>query len=189
MAGSRTIKTLTALVISMTIGAFALLLLETAPILPQFQPLAAQASSTTEKIVKDTEVPIKDDTWRSIVLHGPREGIAADNCHFIVDGTSIVATTHWKHQQAADHVVPYVRGSDYNASSIGVFVRSDFSRRMPSPEESEALAQLVTTLQQICNIDRARVYFHCDLYPNPSVPKPQGDFANWLTGRLMTVEQ
>jgi len=149
MAGSRTIKTLTALVITMTIGAFALILLETAPILPPVPFLTAQSLAPTDKIIEQTDTPIRPEMWRNIVLHIASEGQHfREKCHFTVDGTNISATTHWKKQLTTDHIVPYVRGHDYNADSIGVFVKTDFMRRPPSAEESRRLAELITAFSQ-----------------------------------------
>ena len=172
----------------MTIGAFALVLLETAPILPPVPQLAAESPASADKIVKQTEVPIEEGAWRNVVIHAAAEGPGvAGQCHFAVDGTSIVATSHWRQQEPARHVVAYVRGHDYNADSIGVFIKSDFSDRQPSVEETEAIVQLIAALQETCRIDRSKVYFHRDL--NPHAPMLNETLAATLSGRLLKINR
>jgi len=171
----------------MTIGAFALVLLETAPILPPVPELAAQTHSRAATIVKQTEVPVEQGAWRNIVLHVASEGRAlADKCHFVVDGTNILATEHWRMQQPAKHVFSAIRGHDYNADSIGVFISRDFSVRPPTDEEANALIELVTSLQDLCRIDRGKVYFHKDL--NPLVEMPSRALASLVSSRLLPIK-
>jgi len=170
----------------MTVGTFSLSLLETEPIRPQIGPLSAQDKLPAEALVKDTGTPIDPGTWRNIVLHGAGEGEAvAGKCHFIVDGGGIHATQNWKDQITTSHVVPYLRGHDYNADSIGVFVKADFPLRKPSEADAgkfAGLIELVAALQQTCGIDRGRVYFHSDLYPY--APGPGEEFAEWMAAQL-----
>ena len=176
MAQSRTIKTLTALVIAMTLGAFALILMETGPIIPSIPRLAATDGPSGEHaLVTDTSVPIDRDRqdWRNIVIHTAAEGSAvASNCHFTVSGATATASQAWKRQAPARHVHSMVIGLDYNADSIGVCLSADYSQPGYPKEEFDKAARLVRHLQRAFEIDRSRVYFHSDLNDRAAEPTP-----------------
>ncbi len=181
MTGSRTIKTLTALVIAMTVGAFVLILMETAPIVPNVPPLAAQWSSDAEELIASTSVPLNED-WQKIVIHTAAEGGDIEaNCHFIVDGGQCIATSNWKHQRATRHVRPYARAHDWR-TDVGICVRGDYSRGPLPAEERESLARLIRALQAKLNIDASRVLFHSDL--NDRILAPSAAFRREIASRV-----
>ena len=173
MLGSRPIKTLTALLISMTIGAFALMVLETAPVRPTAQHLAAVSSPAGHpgKIIRGTSVPLQPIKWRNIIVHGSEAEPPdiAERYHFLIhrDGR-MAGTTLWKRQLAGHHV--YVPGRDFNADSIGVCVMGDFSRSGPPRAQFAALMDLVRALQPMFSISADRVYLHSELDPYARSP-------------------
>jgi len=166
MLGSRTIKTLTALLLSMTVGAFALMLLETAPVRPSAQQLAAVSLPENQagQLVRQTAVPIQPIKWRNIVIHGSQaEGQdIAERCHFVVhpDG-KLLATGLWERQQSGHHV--FVPGRDFNADSIGICLQGEFSTSAPEATQVTALVELARTLQKALTIPTERVYLYSDL--------------------------
>jgi len=166
MFGSRTIKTLTALLVSMTLGALALMMLETAPVEPSAQHLAAVAAPAGQagRIVWDTEVPVQAIKWRMIVVHSSAGGAPGlgEQCHFIVaaDG-SIQPTDLWRRQMPGNHV--HVPGRDFNSMSIGICLVGDFSSQAPPKQQLAALADLTRSLQRTLQISADRVYLHSDL--------------------------
>lgn len=171
MAGSRTIKTLTVLLAAMTVGAFSLMVLETAPIPPASANLAAlKGGSVTLGAVEQTTVPLQTMIWRNIIVHTSgleRRDIARD-CHFVIEGGEIKATDRWKRQTSGNHI--YVPGFDYDANSIGVCVIGDFSSRAPGNDQLQALATLVRALQQRLRITNDRVYTYRELVPSSASP-------------------
>lgn len=173
MFGSRTVKTLTALLVSMTLGAAALILLETAPVEPTAQHLAAVSAPAGNcgRVVCDTEVPIQAIKWRTIIIHGSAaEGPGLpQQCHFLIgsDGR-IAATALWRRQMSGEHV--YVPGRDLNAVSIGVCIMGDFSQQAPSAAQLASLADLTRSLQRTLEIPADRVYLHSDLDASSSSP-------------------
>jgi len=188
MPQSRTTKTITALVIAMTVGTFLLIALETEPIMPPSPALTAEGEGPVATAVADTAVPLDTERWRHIVLHSPAEGEdIAQRCHFVVRGSQVTASDAWRSQQPRRHVRQLVRGHDYSSDSIGICVMTDFFRAGPSEAEFEAAVRLVTTLQQACGIDRARVLLPRDL--NGSLPAANRFFARHLTERLLRVDE
>jgi len=186
MPGSRTIKTLTALVVSLTIGAFALMMLETAPVEAPAQHLAAVEAGNTEagKVVRRTAVPLQPIKWRNIILHGSaaERGDILDRVHFLVaDDGAIQPTLLWQRQQSGHHA--YVAGRDFNADSIGICLIGDYSRRGPERRQFEAVADLTTTLQRMFRIPADRVYLQSDLErgrPSPGPAFPAARFNEML---------
>ena len=191
MLGSRTIKTLTALVAAMTVGAIGLLALETAPIRPAGHNLAAVSNpaDTHAKAVLDTDVPIQPIKWRNIVIHssGPRGRDVARRCHFVIeakasdDGQYVGATILWKRQGSGNHV--FVPGRDFNADSIGICLMGDFSSKAPGSGQFQALVKLVQALQQRCNVSADHVYLHSQLDAHSRSPGdafPSETFASHL---------
>jgi len=156
---------LAALVVAMTIGAAALLVLDTDPIRPAAAHLAALADrgGGAAAIVNQTDVPIQPLKWRNIIIHSSASGVAiAQRCHFVIeaDGQQLIrATDLWKQQADGKHT--FVR--EYNADSIGICVRGDFSRTAPTREQFEALVSLTRSLQQRLDIYPNQVYLHSEL--------------------------
>lgn len=170
MARSRTIKTLAVLVGAMTLGAFSLLVFQPAPIKPHIKSLAAlmSPSQTPESFVRQTDVPIQTLKWSNIVVHSSASGRnIEDNCHFVLaydnDGeeVSVASTELWKEQLEGRHID--VAGFNYNATSIGVCLRGDFSRNHPGNEMYKSLVTLVRQLQRECDISGDHVYLYSDL--------------------------
>ncbi len=182
MFGSRTIKTLTALLISMTLGALALMVLETAPARPTPQHLAAVASPNelAGKIVHDTAVPFQRMKWRNVIVHSSVNQTPgfAQRCHFLIQPNGkIQVTALWKRQLSGNHV--YVPGRDFNADSVGICLAGDFSMQAPPRAQMNSLIELVRTLQPLSAIPADRVYLHSDLIPysqSPGVAFPSRTF-------------
>lgn len=163
MAGSRTIKTLTALLVSMTIGSFLLMLLESTPN-PTPNPIAAAVpvadpGDNATRLIRDTKVTLRNN-WHSIVLHSSAcEGSdIMRRCHFFVqaDGT-VIRTDLWARQLEGSHV--YVPGSDMNSDSIGIVVDLDASGKMPAAQ-AQALQNLQAALQKVLAIPNEHIYAH-----------------------------
>ncbi|MCD6303897.1 MAG: N-acetylmuramoyl-L-alanine amidase, partial [Planctomycetes bacterium] len=136
---------------AMTLGALALMGLETDPVRPMAEPLAVLAPppAGAAESVYDTDRPIRRNRWRYVVVHaaGPQSAIAR-GCHFLVgpDGRGswrVTATPHWRSQDAGSHVSGY-----WSGRSIGICVVGDFSRTAPPPGEFQALIELVQALQE-----------------------------------------
>lgn len=166
MLGSRTIKTLTALLVSMTVGALVLMVLETSPGHPPAEQLAAVSRSRTPigGAIYDTVVPIQSIKWRNIVVHSSSAGGSGieQRCHFVVQPDGRVAATDlWQRQLAGHHV--YVPGRDFNADSIGICMVGDFSSRGPSQRQFDGLVELTRSLQGILLMPADRVYLHSHL--------------------------
>jgi hypothetical protein len=170
-------KTLAALVVAMTMGSIALILMETAPIRPPVTDLSAVARPTDEfaQAVWRTAETVKVAKWRHIVVHTSAEPLDPDfNCHFVVDrtprpdGGQVRATTLWNRQLNGNHV--FATGYDWNADSVAVLLVGDFSRTPPSAEQMAALVNLVHSLQQTCGITAERVYLARDIDPRCGSP-------------------
>ena len=171
MLGSRTIKILTALLVSMTVGAFALMVLETAPVSPKAHHLAAVAAPLANpgSAIYETSVPLQPIKWRNVIVHasGSESPDITERCHFLVaqDG-KVSATALWKRQLSGHHV--YVPGRDFNADSIAVCLIGLFSQSPPEKNQLTALVKLVRTLQPAFQIPADRVYLlsELDAYTN-----------------------
>jgi len=174
MGGSRTVKTLTTLLVAMTLGALVLMFLETEPIRPTAQPLAVLSPppAGAAQVVYDTTVPLQAIRWRYVVVHAAARSsdpIAA-KCHFLISGDgrggwSVLATDHWLRQRDGGHVGGFWRGS-----SVGICLEGDFSRRRPADGQFALLVDLVNTLQEICRVSADRIYLHSDLVARSSSP-------------------
>jgi len=184
MVGSRTIKALTALLFSMTVGACALMLLEVAPASPDAQQLTALAAPAegVAAVIHDTSVPLQPIKWRHVIVHSANaEDVDfQQQCHFIIsaDGKARV-TKLWKRQVCGNHV--YVPGRDFNGDSIGVCIEGNFARHDPtiSQKQFNALLELTRSLQRAFLITADRVYLTSDLVPNsysPGEAFPTGEF-------------
>jgi len=162
MAGSRTIKTLGALLAAMTLGAFALMLMQSD--LPVPSELAAASASAPLNDVKEliVERPYHlSHAWRNVIVHSS-VGESADitqRCHFIIDAVgNIIPTPRWIRQEAGDHVV----GNDWNASSIGIVVVGD-ARHAKSANQAVSLRKLLQGLSENFGIPRAQIYPHGEI--------------------------
>lgn len=189
MDGSRTVKTLAALVATMTVGAFVLRLLETAPIeSPVARNLAAieTSSASPREIVLDTAIPIQSIKWSNIVIHRSAEdGDLAERCHFVVGSDGEIrllrSTDLWKRQANGLHT--YAIGRNYNADTIGICLIGDFARSGPSQQQFRRLMELVQTLQSMCNISADHVYLYRDLdarSDSPGAAFPVDVFSRYL---------
>ena len=174
MIGSRTVKTLTALLASMTVGGFALMALETAPVSPRTEQLAALAApgDGVWQVLHDTAVPLQPVKWRTVIVHSSAEGNdMARRCHFVVSGQGEVGCTElWKRQISGHHI--YVPGRDFNADSVGICLMGDSSGgdRPISRKQFDGLVSLASCLQKTFRIPAGRVYLHRDLDTRSSSP-------------------
>ena len=167
MGGSRTVKTLTALFVSMTFGALALMMLETPPISATAQPLAVLSPppAGAAEVVYDTAAAISRGKWTYVVVNSApdRSSPVAQGCHFIVDRDStgawrVIATENWRNQQAGRFITGY-----YKSFSVGVCIIGDFSAQTPDKGQFDRLVELVNALQDICRIPADKVYLMSDL--------------------------
>jgi len=178
MIGSRTFRTLTALLLAMTVGALILMLMETAPIQTKANYLAALAPAPdgAASVVADTDVPAQPAKWRNVVVHstGGEPADIAQRTHFVIEAgpnggpVTIRATALWKRQMEGHHV--YVPWRDFNADSIGICLVGDFSRRPPAESQFQGLLRLVKTLQGSFRIPADRVYLLNDLDAGSASP-------------------
>lgn len=184
MAGSRTIKTLTALLASMTVGAFALMLLASDPIIPPNSNLAAgfaprdddKYSSPAVRVLRENlAVPLR--SWSGVVVHssvGEKSDIA-QRVHFVIDqdtsGRAIVTATNlWARQVDGRHV--YVAGADWDAETIGIVVVGDLSKNAPSAAQTAELKRLLQAIRAQFGIDDAHICCHSQLgSQNPNCAK------------------
>ncbi len=172
MASSRTVKTLGALLIAMTLGALALMVLETEPIRPLAQPLAVvqPLPAGVGHLVYETTSELRPARWQHVVVHAsPRADTPlARGCHFLVTadgGGRVVATDLWRSQRPGGHI-----GGYWRKAGIGVCLIGDFSRRGPAGEQFESAVDLVNTLQETCRIPADRVYLQQDIVPGSGNP-------------------
>ena len=156
----------------MTGGALTLMVLvmRTADLPMPFGPLTAAGAPRegAGKAVFELEVPLQAIKWRNVVVHSSRRrpGSISARYHFVIErgpeGKVRATTTEfWRRQVEAHHV--YVPSRDWNADSIGICVKGDFSTSPPSPEQMNALIELVHTLQETCNISADHVYLCNDI--------------------------
>jgi len=189
MIGSRTIKTLIALLASMSIGAFVLIALETAPARARSEQLAALIApgDGVSAALHDTAVPLQPVKWRAVVVHTSAEGSGIPSrCHFVLSPNGLVSCTDlWKRQMRGNHV--YVPGRDFNADSVGVCVVGDFSSTGTriSQKQFDGLVGLIGSLQKTLRIPAERVYLHRDLDARSNSPG-QGFPANAFNASLVT---
>ena len=175
MIGSRTIKTLVALVASLAIGAFVLILMETAPARPTV-PLPLEAvrhhdSQGELSAIRHTDqgMEIQYLKWRNIVIHdtGRHGAEIASRCHLLIgkgnslgDG-AVQASLLWRRQLEGNHV--RVPGFSYESNSIGICLLGDARKSAPTPKQLATLVRLVRALQVTCQIPRDHVYLHSEL--------------------------
>lgn len=205
---SRTITTLTVLVVAMSLGAFVLITMETPPASTPalLRADAADGSGTWadpnrprtdhSALIRRTDVPVQPIKWRNIILYDTAYNriLAADECHFLIGtpetsgnpGGLIRSTNLWKQQLDGNHVrdsrPPYS-----NENSIGIRLSCDTSRSVPTAEQMGALTDLVRALQIIFQIPSDRIY----LQSGPDTPGRPGRFFPLETfqSRLINVRQ
>lgn len=170
MVKSRPAKTLLALLGAMLLGSAILLIMDRAPIRSTGMQVTAAAGLESEhaRAVNELDVRLRPAKWRHLVVHSRRAATAeaAARCHFLIHtdeaGHARVQTTDlWRKQTEGEHI--FVPGHDYQADSIGVCVIGEFSRRLPTRDQFNALIVLVRALQARCDIDHDRVYLARDL--------------------------
>lgn len=206
---SRTITTLTALVVAMAVGAFVLIKMETPPAnTPALLRADTEDGSGTGSdpnrsrmdhaaLIRWTDVPIQPIKWRNIILYDAADNRtpAADECHFLIGasetsgntGDRLVRSTNlWKQQLDGNHVrnsrPPYS-----NENSIGIRLSCDTSRSVPTAGQMGALTDLVRSLQVIFQIPSDRIYLHS----GPDTPGRPGRFFPLETfrSRLINARQ
>ena len=159
---------LVALVASMTLGTFVLVLLEqrSDPIFTPSDQLAAVAASgdLMGEEVLSTHETIAPDRWRNIVVHSRADvnDPLVAGCHFLVlpgpdgRGLCVRASDRWKRQGDGRHI--FLPGGDYNRNTIGVCLIGDFDRREPSGRQFGALVSLIRSLREQLGVPADRVY-------------------------------
>ncbi len=184
MGRSRTIKVLTALLAAMTVGALALMMLETSPLSPPISHAAMQTSgSASAAAVFATDV-LQPTMWRNIIIHGSQSqgGQPAQQSHFVIDAAGDVNVSDlWKNQLAGRHVL--LPGRDWNVDSIGICLTGQLDSQKPTTSQYRSLLVLVATLQQRLNIsgDHVYLYRHLDASTrSPGDAFPADDFARRL---------
>jgi len=190
MQRSRTIRTLTALLVAMTVGSLMLIWMETEPIRPPTASLAAVSAPgvAQEAAIFDTHVQLQRLKWRNVVIHSSagEPGNIAERCHFLIGPdesgrTKVTATALWKRQAEGSHI--YVPGHDFDAISVGICITGDFTARPPASSQYQALVALVKALQDEFGISGDHVYLHSDLVPDSDSPGrafPVRDFSRQL---------
>jgi len=196
MANQRTVTTLVLLLAAMTAGAFVLVLMETAPIRPSAEPLAAFGAPSDgpfARVVQPENVPLNRAKWRNIVVHstGDEGDDLADQCHFLIGldhngEVAVEATRLWHDQRCGGHVA--TPNDDFNTDSIGICLVGDFADGPPSGAVLDALVSVTKHLQYRCRIGRASVYLYRHL--SPSTYSPGRAFPEEVfTDRLALIER
>lgn len=167
----RTVKTLGALFVAMTLGAFALMAMDVEPIhapdtflaamkTPEQKPLAGVVAELADGM------HLQPLQWNRIVIHTSNEPRELRNgCHFLIDmdssGAATINTTdYWRYQQVGKHVPPGAH--DYNSDSIGIYLNGNFARQAPTEQQLGALVQLVQELRRSLHISRPDILFYGD---------------------------
>ena len=168
----------------------------------------ASNRSHTEQaaLIRRTDVPIQIIKWRNIILYDTADdrnasptGPAAGGCHFLIGtsetsghprglfGDGVVRSSNlWRQQLDGNHV--RVGGHPYNdENSIGIRLFCDTGRSAPTSGQMGALADLVRSLQVICQIPSDRIYLHS----GPEIPGRMGGFFPLETfrSRLITARR
>lgn len=168
------IKTLVALVVAMSAGAFALRLIESEPIKPSIAAVASPfgGSSSTSGSGGQAEVPFEGTIsgqlsasfrtdWTTIVLHSSTCDVreALSQAHFVARAEGdrlLVAPTHlWAAQQDSNHIY-----GDMRRGSVSVFVHGDFSRSRLSASQDNELRSFLSALQNRLGVPNGKVYTH-----------------------------
>jgi hypothetical protein len=161
---TRTTRVLGALLVSMTLGALLLMLMESDPPRPSQSDRASIAGGV---LGQHASVSRK---WRRIIVHSAADSSSnlPKRCHFVIApeassaGLGIRSTELWKKQTPGYHafVAPQ---RDYNSDSIGICLIGDFSQHQLSQGQFDALVTLVRELQKDCKIDSDSVYLYSQL--------------------------
>ena len=163
----------------MTVGAFALIVMGTAPHTPAV-PLAAINPASTDnatQVVFDTDIPLRTGNWNNIVIHvvPNLDSQAVQDSHFVIvqasDGSGLVlerATPLWRKQKSGTQV--YSLGDTFNDEAIGICVVGDFSSELISEGQFNSLMHFVQLLQRYCLVGADRVYLPQDIDPNRKTP-------------------
>lgn len=175
---------------AMTIGAFALMLMETEPLRPPAAALEAVREDPfgVRRAMQSTYRGFDRIKWRKVVVHSSAGGTVgvARRCHFLVGldagGKPIIMPTDlWRQQTEGNHV--YVPGHNFDEISIGVCLLGDFSRQPPVQGQYRALVTLVRELQREFGIRPDHVYLLSHLDPtkdSPGAAFPAEDFSRRL---------
>ena len=192
MALPRPAKTLIALVASMTVGTFVLLLLETDPIQPPIKDLATivEPEEQIAQAVYDTGGPVHRKQWRSIVVHflqAPDKDLES-RFHFVIYPTpdeiaTVKATPRWQHQAPGRRIGP--AGGHWNDTSIGICIVGDYAGTNPPRDQYLAALALTQVLQQLCQISPDRVYLASEI--DPASPTVGEGFAKLFNDRLLKL--
>lgn len=172
----------------MTIGAFALLALDTDPIRPTEAHIAAlaDANSGASAAIARLDVPLSPVRWRSIVIHSNPNPRLGDQFHFIIEQGGkdpIKATPLWNAQRDGRHTML----GDFATDSIGICLKGDFSTQPPTAEQFEALVSLVRGLQHKLRLYPEQVLLHREIDGSSSSPGaafPAAAFSQHLLRRL-----
>ena len=152
------VKTLVALVVAMTVGALALILMETDPIIPAVtRAVLVESPNDFHTVAIDADAPLND--WRNIIVHSAvdENAAAARGSHFLImpDGTARCSGL-WKRQETGTHVSRPRQG--WNNDSVGVCLMGDFSRSAPTASQYKMLVNLTRKLQKAFHIPPDNVY-------------------------------
>ena len=171
MSGSRTIKTLVALLGALTIGTIVLMALETDPIHPKVRSLIAAEAPSEDyaSLIGRTEGEFHPHRWNNIVIHssGGGSGDIIGKSHFVVEQNvdtgrqRVRATDLWRGQRPSRHIAG--PNDHFNTNSIAICLVGDFGRRQPAKEQFLDLVRLVVTLQCAGKITGDHVYLCRDL--------------------------
>jgi len=149
MTASRTIKTLLALLVAMTAGAFALRLIQSEPI--RLLPAAANGQQVdSARYFSDLKAPLRD--WKVIEIR-TTNGDSADSGHFVItaDGETL-KTDRWIQQWQLNARNAFFTGSGDMPYCIGITVKCD-ARHKVTPAQKDELIRLANALQTQFDID------------------------------------
>ncbi|MCK5114311.1 MAG: N-acetylmuramoyl-L-alanine amidase [Phycisphaerae bacterium] len=177
---TRTTRVLGALLVSMTLGALLLMLMESDPPRPSQSDRASIAGSV---LGQHASVSRK---WRRVIIHSAADSNSnlPARCHFVIEpkadsqGLGVRSTELWKRQKPGYHAL-VAADRDYNADSIGICLVGDFSKNQLSQGQFDALVALVRDLQRSCTIDGDSVYLYSQLDAQSGSPGrnfPVADF-------------
>ena len=151
----------------MTVGAFALIVMGTAPHTPAV-PLAAINPAVNDgptQVICETDVILRIGNWNNIVVNvvPTLDDQAIQDSHFVIvqssDGSGEIlqsSTPLWRKQKSGTQV--YSLGSTFNDEAIGVCLVGDFASREVSQEEFDSLMYFVRSLQRHFQVPSERVY-------------------------------
>jgi hypothetical protein len=187
MQGSRTIKTLAVLLVCMTVGALALMLLDRAPIsLPAYMLAAEgpqqQADDCESLVLYPKQVPLQPGKWRNvIVLNSTAFADAEAASHFVVaaDGT-ITPGQLWARQADGRHTPRF----SYNETGVGICLAGQFAQQRPSDAQLQSLVRLVQTIQYEMQIPAGNVHLRASLVDGDDSPG-RAFPARWFRDQLL----